>query len=103
MATRRDELDALLRNTVGTGKEVYFQPPENFRLSYPCLTYEMTGIHSQHADNQPYTLFLRWELTYITRDPDDPVIFALAALPQCSMGRPFTSDNLYHYPYTIHY
>lgn len=103
MAMRREELDLILREAVGSGCAVYFQPPDNKRITYPCLMYELAGFHHRHADNLSYSRIPKWELIYITRDPDDPNIEKLAGLPQCSMGRPYVSDNLYHNPYTIYY
>lgn len=103
MEMRRERLDRLLKETVGAGHSVYFQPPEGLRLSYPCLVYVLDDLFSKHADNLPYFRALIWKITYITPDPDDEVILKLADLPQCAMGRSFTSDHLYHYPYTIHY
>lgn len=103
MAMRREELDAMLRNTVGPVCSVYFQPPESIRISYPCLIYFLGGLYTKHADDKPYSQIPYWDMTYITRDPDDENILKLANLPQCAMGRPYTSENLYHYSYIIYY
>lgn len=104
MAMRREELDAILRETIEyPSRKIYFQPPENQKISYPCLVYEFGGLYTKHADDRPYHQTPYWQMTYITRDPDDEMIMKLADLPQCAMGRPFNSENLYHYPYTIYY
>lgn len=104
MAMRRKELDAFLRETIQyPSRKIYFQPPENQKISYPCLIYEFTGLNTRYADDRPYSQIPSWNLTYITRDPDDEMILKLAELPQCAMGRPFTSENLYHYPYTMYF
>ena len=47
MAERRPKLDAILRQIVkdACGKEnVYYQPPANLRLSYPCICYEKSKM-----------------------------------------------------------
>ena len=105
MATlRREDLDVLLRETIGYPKrKIYFQPPESTKITYPCLIYEFGGLSTKHADDLPYFRAPYWEMTYITRDPDDEMIMKLSELPQCAMGRSFVADNLYHYPYTIYY
>lgn len=85
------------------GENVYFQPPTGYMLKYPCLVYEFTGVEKRHADNIGYSLYGEYDLTYITRDPDDPVKLEIAALPMCSMGRAYEKDNLYHFSYKIYH
>ena len=82
---------------------VYFQPPEETKLKYPCIVYELDDIDAFYADNAPYCFNSRYSLTYITRDPDDEKRYGIAKLPMCKFDRFFTSDNLNHYTYTIYY
>ena len=101
MGTRED-LDLLLRQTIHSNN-VYFQPPVNLTISYPCIVYSLDVPFSVHADNTRYHRRKRYELIFITRDPDSELVDQIADLPYCAMGRPYTSDNLHHYPYTIYY
>ena len=101
MGTRED-LDALFCSTLGS-ENVYFQPPENLKIQYPCIIYSLDGFHDHRADNTTYNRRRRYDVIYITRDPDDEMIETLEDLPCCSMGSPYTVDNLHHYPYTIYY
>lgn len=94
--TLSDKLHALCQN-------VYFQPPTGYKLKYPCIVYEFTGVEKIHADNLGYILCGKYSMTYITRDPDDDVKIQLVELPMCSMGQTFENDNLYHYSYTIYH
>lgn len=98
----REELDVLLRRTLGS-QNVYFQPPESQMISYPCLIYSLNGHFDRRADNANYHRRREYELIFITRDPDSELIETIADLPYCSMGRPYSADNLHHYPYTIYY
>lgn len=98
----REELDALLCEKLDS-EYVYFQPPEDMKISYPCIVYSLNGHFDRRADNDNYHRRREYSLVYITRDPDDEMIEKLADLPYCSMGRPYSSDNLHHYPYTIYY
>ena len=85
-------------------EHIYFQPPENLKIEYPCIVYSLSGFHSLHADNETYHRRREYELIYISKDPDDEVIEKLEDLPLCTMtGDPYTSDNPYHYPYTIYF
>ena len=101
MGTRED-LDALFCETLGSD-HVYFQPPENLRLQYPCIIYSLNGHFDRNADNDTYHRRRVYDMLFITRDPDSELIETLADLPYCSMGTPYTADNLHHYPYTIYY
>lgn len=82
---------------------VYFQPPENLSISYPCIVYRRDGITPRHADDHPYVLDCRYTIVYVSQSPDDDAVFLLARLPRCSAKSFYTSDNLYHYPFTIIY
>jgi len=98
----REELDALLCETLGS-ENVYFQPPESIKITYPCIIYSLNGHFNVQADNVNYHRRREYELLYITRDPDSELIDRIVDLPYCSMGRPYTADNLHHYPYTIYF
>lgn len=102
MASRlklQEELETLL----GT-KSVYFQPPENFRMSYPCIRYTLSKIPTLKADNLNYAMFKCYEVMYITRNPDDPIIDSiLERFPKSQFVRQYRSDNLYHNVYSIYY
>lgn len=80
---------------------VYFQPPESINLRYPCIIYSLNTITADYADNRPYILGSKYSVLYITRKADDPNVMKIALLPTCRAERFYTSDNLYHYPYTI--
>lgn len=72
-------------------------------MVYPAIRYELEDISTVHADNQPYLLPKRYQITFITRDPDDPVIDKIASLPKCQFDRPYVSDQLHHYIYSIYF
>lgn len=90
----RNELDKVLLEIV---ENVYFQPPENLKLKYPCITYERDQIQSVHANNFPYKKNVAYSLTYIRKDPDDEVtLFKINNLEMCRHERTYTKDNLNH-------
>ena len=98
----REELDVILCETLGS-QNVYFQPPENLKVKYPCIIYSLNGFYEKYANNKTYHRKREYNLLYITYDPDDQMIETLADLPLCDLGKPYTADNLHHYPYTIYY
>lgn len=75
---------------------VYFQPPENISLVYPCIVYERSNIRLQYADDACYHKTDVYSVTYITKDPDDPVPDKLLSIRGAAYDRHYTSNNLHH-------
>lgn len=94
----RSELHELLK-TLTTN--VYFQPPNNLAIKYPCIVYERDTADTAYADNIPYRYTKRYTVTIIDRDPDSTIPLRVAALPTSRHSQSFTSDNLYHDVYNI--
>lgn len=86
-------------------KNVYFQPPSNLRMKYPCIVYNMSKIKTIKADNRFYGRTNEYTLKYIHRpeDVDTPVITKILELPMCVHDRRYTSDNLYHDVFTLYF
>lgn len=93
-------LDEILRSIA---PNVYFQPPETIKIKYPCIVYSLDDIDTRYADNLPYMITKRYQLTVIDKDPDSSIRDEVAILHQCSFLRAFTSDNLNHYVFEIYY
>ena len=102
MARTRAELDRILRTTLGT-TNVYFDPPESFKLKYPCIVYSLGAHVERFSENEVYNRLKRYTLTYITRDADDPMVEILEDMEYCHLNRPFTADGLFHYAYDIYF
>lgn len=59
LSERRSGLDALLRSIVKQrcgSENVYYQPPANLRMKYPCICYKLEKIRSPKADDRVYYL-----------------------------------------------
>lgn len=102
MAKQRIELQTLLETLLGT-KNVYFQPPAKFLMSYPCIVYNLDYVNSTFADNNPYSRFKRYAVTVIDKNPDSEIPDRVAALPMSSFTRHFTADNLNHDVYNLYF
>ena len=102
MAKNRNDLDALLCAILGS-EYVYFQPPENTKLHYPCIIYSFSNFDTTKADNKDYLRGRRYEVTLIHRDPDNDLVDKLQDLLYCKLDRTFKNDNLYHYAFTLIY
>lgn len=84
-------------------KRVYFQPPENVKLSYPCIIYNLDNKDTQFADNIPYSITNRYYVEVIDRNPDSEISDNVAKIPMCTFDRQFTSNYLTHYTYRIYW
>lgn len=102
MADRRLKLHEILCDLLGS-QNVYFQPPESVRMNYPAIVYRLNNIENRHANNGVYLSDTSYSTTFITDDPDDPLIHKLSKLPFCAFDRYYVADNLNHYTYTIYY
>ena len=91
----RSSLQSLLTSILGSDN-VYFQPPTNVALKYPCIIYKRDLVRTEFADDSPYRHMKRYQVTVIDRDPDSPIPDKVAALPMCLFDRFYTADNLNH-------
>jgi len=99
MAQRLD-LQDLLEDLLGTDS-VYFQPPPDFMMTYPCIVYSRSNIRSKFGDNIPYKIDKEYTITVIDANPDSDVPDKIAALPRALFDRHFTTDNLNHDVFNI--
>lgn len=101
MAQRLD-LHAIFRAVLGSNN-VYFQPPSNINLQYPCIVYERARMNVSYADNSPYRHTKRYKVTLITSNPDSDLVDKLAMLPQSSHDAFYIADSLNHDVFTIYF
>ena len=94
----RLELQSVLE---GLTDHVYFQPPENIQMQYPCILYSRDGSSADHADNGLYRHAKRYQVTVVDRDPDTEITDMVEALPFVSFERFFAADDLNHYVFTL--
>lgn len=102
MASRLN-LHEELCELLGT-RNVYYQSPESVKMQYDAIRYELGGKDLKRANDRIYLNTNRYDGVVITRDPDTPIPDKLLAhFEMCSFGRPYTADNLNHYPFTLYY
>jgi len=99
---RRLELQTILENILGS-RNVYFQPPSNTKLSYPCIIYNRSNIESRYANNAKYNTRVRYSLMLIGRSPESELVEEILKLPYCSYDRFYTADTLNHDTFTLYY
>lgn len=91
-------LEALLGNS-----NVYFQPPANVAIQYPCIVYKRDTANTEFADNSPYRYTKRYQVTVIDQDPDSDIPDKVAQLPMCVHNRHFSVAHLNHDIFILHF
>ncbi len=80
---------------------VYFQPPINIRLEYPCIIYKRDFADTKFADDKPYSIKKRYMVMIIDPDPDSEIPEKVASMPLSTFNRFYTADNLNHDIYSV--
>jgi hypothetical protein len=99
---QRLDLQTVLETLLGS-ENVYFQPPENIQMQYPCIVYQRYNAHTRFADDTPYTITRRYQVTVIDPDPDSSIFNKVASLPMCLHNRFFVVNNLNHDVFNLYY
>jgi len=97
---RRLDLQAELVDILNSDY-VYFNPPENITMQYPCIVYTQDSEEKLHANDRNYGRHKRYLVTVIDRDPDSPIAEAVSNLPMCSFNRIYAAENLNHHVYQL--
>jgi len=97
---QRLELHQLLETFT---EHVYFQPPTNIQMEYPCIVYSRDYAYTEFADNSPYCHKLRYQVTVIDRDPDSAIPSRVASMSMSLFNRFFTADNLNHDVFSVYF
>lgn len=101
MMVQRTNLQQILLS-LGTNN-VYFQAPENLKMKYPCILYQLDDIWTERADDKLYLSKKRYLVTVIDADPDSLLPDKVLSLPLCRFSRHFRADNLNHFVYNLYY
>lgn len=82
---------------------VYFQPPANVQMEYPCIVYKKDRADTRFAGNLPYRYTKRYQVTVIDRNPDSEIPDKVAAIALCVFDRAFAVDNLNHDVFSLYF
>lgn len=83
---------------------VYFQPPSNVRLTYPCIVYHKSPPEVKMANDTIYNRTQEYQLTIIDQNPDsDTADRILGMFPYCTIGSYSIVDNLNHTTLNLYY
>lgn len=94
-----DDVPSAIRREAG--RHVYYQPPETFKMTYPCIIYDLSRDNLLHADDFAYARKKVYSVTIVDRDPDSEIPDSFSEMFNVGMERHYTADNLHHFIYTI--
>lgn len=84
-------------------RQVYYNPPESIKMSYPCIVYNRDSISKIPADDIGYLKHSIYSITVIDFVSDSPIVDSLLDVPFVSFSSSFVSDNLYHTNLRLYY
>jgi len=100
---RRLDLNRKLREILGSDY-VYFNPPENVKIHYPCIIYNRENSDHVFANNKMYQHYKQYQITVIDRNPDSDISDRLLTnLEYCSFNRFYVYDELNHWVLRLFY
>lgn len=103
MISNRLKLHEELVEILGT-RNVYFQPPENVKMKYPCIVYDKENIDTNFADDKPYKNRVRYSVTVIDKNSESETAEKiLSHFPLCTYSKHYTADNLNHDSLILYY
>lgn len=101
MCLTRMAIQTILETVLGSSN-VYYQPPENIKLKFPCIIYSLADIRTRYADNYPYTSKRMYEIRLIHKNPDNDIVDKILDLPTCKFDRSYPYDNMHYFVFTIY-
>jgi len=83
---------------------VYYQPPSDVKMIYPCIVYSKSDKSRKFGNDNVYLAIQGYKLTVIDRDPDSNIADRIEDVFQyCSIDQYYTVDNLNHTTLTLYY
>jgi len=85
-------------------QNVYFQPPSNQQMKYPCIVYHKNGKDRKFGNDKLYFVKQGYRLTVIETHPDGTIADEIeSAFEYCTIAQNFVSDSLHHTTLNLFY
>lgn len=91
-----------LVNVLGS-RNVYFQPPEEIKMKYPCIVYERYDITNTYADDDIYIQPRQYRVTIIDENPDSEIVTRMSQFKTARFINHQIVENLNHDTFNIYY
>lgn len=96
-------LHQILCDVLGS-RNVYFQPPEDVKIVFPAIIYELEGIDTKYADDtHKYKRNLRYKITLASSNPEHDIVDRLLDLRYSRLESISHYDNLHNYYINIYF
>lgn len=83
---------------------VYFQPPSNIQMNYPCIIYTKTGRNRHFGNDVIYLSQQGYQITVVEENPDSTIAEDVEKhFQNCVINQNYTIDNLYHTTLSLYY
>lgn len=83
---------------------VYFQPPSNIQMVYPCIVYNKTGKMRHFAQDVIYLSQQEYQIMVIEKNPDSDIADRIERhFQSCVISQYYTVDNLNHTTLNLYY
>ena len=82
---------------------IYYRPPGNIELTRPCIVYEPKQDEPSYANNKPYTIGTRFQITILSDLPgysNKRAIFDIDWI-SISGNRSYVSSDIVHDVFTL--
>ena len=100
---KREALQSTLETILGS-RNVYFQPPNGAKITYPCIVYSIGGGDSMYADNKNYHFTYQWEIKYMDTNPVNDVVKKIMDTFQMTrFNRRYVADHINHDVIILYY
>lgn len=101
--TDRIKLQKVLSSLLSSD-HVYYDPPENVKLRYPCFIYSDENPSIRNANNKLYTYMRAYNIIYIDKNPDNDMTQKMFETFQyVRAGSSYVTEGLHHYTFDIFY
>lgn len=92
----RQQLHEQLCTALGS-RHVYYQPPENLKMEFPCIVYMLQDLTHVMANNEKYLKNRSYKVILISHEPDPAALDNLENLDYIRFQQMYMADGLYHY------
>lgn len=83
---------------------VYFQPPSNLTMKYPCIVYSKADKMRLYGSNIVHHSMQEYKILVIDKNPDSDIANQVEQkLQYCYINQYYTVDNLNHTALTLYY
>jgi hypothetical protein len=83
---------------------VYFQPPSNIQMLYPCIVYSKTDKYREFSNNDIYVSKQGYTIVVIEKVPESNIANDIEKhFEYCTINQYYTVDNLSHITLQLYY